>query len=145
MLLAVSQPLFLSAEFDSERKVIHQEHKLRLDDYSRVIGRLAHKRIGRVSVTHEECLACLDSISSDDIKDYYEHTHTLSNARLMVAGYLPQDRQDLIKQELGNFSLPVGDGRPPMPLEELRGLVWFMSKIPASRLSTTACYLLGRV
>ena len=122
MLTSVSQPLFLPDEFESERKVIHQEHKLRLDDHSRVIGRLTNKQTGFLSVTHEECLACLGSIDIDDLKDYHNQTHTLSNARLVIAGYLPQGRQDLIKQKLSGLSLPVGDGRSPMPPEELKGV-----------------------
>ncbi len=120
MLAAVSQPLFLPEEFKSEREAIRQEHKMRLDNHSRVIQRLVAKRIGLPAVPHEECLESLDSISLDDLKDYYSQAYTLGNSRLIIAGYLPQDRQALIKQKLADLSLPAGD-RLAMPSGELTG------------------------
>ena len=120
MLAAVSQPLFLPEEFQSEREAIRQEHKMGLDAHSGVIQCLVAKRIGLPAVPSEERLESLDSISLDDLKDYYSRTYTLGNSRLIIAGYLPQDRQALIKQKLASLSLPAGD-RLAMPSGELTG------------------------
>ena len=122
MLSAVSKPLFLSGEFKSEKLVIGQEHKGYLDDRAGKIEQIVLQRIGRPSARADERLACLESISIDDIKNHYQMTHTSSNARVLVAGHLPLSRRQSIEQRLSGLDLPPGEGRLELPSGKLEGV-----------------------
>ena len=121
MMAAVSKPSFLPSEFASEKQAIREEHRRSLDDHLRVIRLGTNRAMGKVSFGPDELLDSLDSISVDNLKDYYRQTYTLSNARVILSGHLPADRQQMVKQKLSGLSLPVGAGRPAMPSEELVG------------------------
>ena len=121
MLTAISKPLFLPGEFESEREVVRQEHKKRQDNRQLRISLAVNQQSGYYLIDPNRLLACLDSITLEDIKGYYHQTHTLNNARVIVSGNLPLERQQLIKQKLGDLDLPVGGGRPELPLEKLKG------------------------
>ena len=121
MLVAVSKPLFLLSEFESEKQVVRQEHKLYLDDRMKRIEQITLRRLGHPLARSDECLACLDSISIEDIRSYHRQTHTLSNSQLLLAGHLPEPRRELIKQKLSSLDLPKGDGRPARPHKGLAG------------------------
>ena len=121
MLTAVSRPLFLPVEFESEKRVVRQEHKRRLDNRQLKISLAADQQSGYHLTDPNQRLACLDSITLEDVIDYYRQTHTLSNARVIVSGNLPPKRQQLIKQKLEGLDLPVGSGRPKLPPGKLKG------------------------
>ncbi len=139
MLVAVSKPLFLSSEFDSERQVVRQEHKIYLDDRMRRLEQITLRRLGHPLARSDECLACLDSISIEDIKSYHRQTHTLSNSQLLLAGHLPESRRELIKQKLSSLDLPKGDGRPTRPHKRLAGAGLIYEPEPEAE--TAHCFL----
>ncbi len=122
MLTAISEPLFLPAEFESEKMVIRQEHQRRLDNRQLKISLAVDQQSGHHLTDPNQRLACLDSITLENVIDYYRQTHTLSNARVIVSGNLPPKRQQLIKQKLGGLDLPVGGGRPKLPPGKLKGV-----------------------
>ena len=126
LLTAISKPLFLPAEFDSEKSVVRQEHNGHIDSSERRASELAIRAMGYPTARADECLACLDLIGHDDVREYHRQTHTLSNLRFIIAGHLPPERRDSIKQKLTTLDMPRGDGLsklPPLPFSGA-GLVY---------------------
>lgn len=124
-MLGVSRPLFLPQEFANEKDTVRNEHLQCLDDPVYKILRTVGREVGFPSVHPDDRLACLDSITVEDVKDYHRQTHTLDNARFVFAGHLPPSRQQLIIKKLDSFDLHPGD-RPPLPNKKLKsaGLVY---------------------
>ena len=122
--------------------MIRQEHKLYLDDRMRRIEEIALRKIGYPLARADECLACLDSIRVEDMRNYHRQTHTLSNSQLLMAGHLPQSRRELIKQKLSGLDLPEGDGRPDRPDKGLAGVGLIYESEPKAE---TAHYFLAVV
>ena len=122
MLTAASQPLFLLSEFESEKEVVRQEWHRQLNNRQATISYECDQRVGFEAFLPAERLAGLDSISRADVRAYYRRTHTIDNARLMLAGPMPPAHRRWVLKRLEQLSLPAGrSGRPTLPREKLNG------------------------
>ena len=107
MLVAISQPLFLPAEFETEKQVVYQELTSQADDEDYVFFNEFNRKIGFWQTPIDQRIKKLENIDLKSIRDYHQKTHGVANMRLIVAGSLPADRRQWIKQQLQDLNLPA--------------------------------------
>jgi predicted Zn-dependent peptidase len=117
MQIAISQPLFLEEEFQSEFSNVKEELTSRANSHYRHLSLALRQSFGFLALTDKERLKLMKNVSVEDVKQHYERTHTLKNMRFVIAGKLPFRRRRVIKQLLEAMDLPQGEQRFPLPQE----------------------------
>ena len=123
LLLTASQPLFSPIEFETEKEVVRQELEEYRDGRWKLLYGDVEQATGFASARLGHRIDCLADTSLEDAKAHYKKTHSADNCRLIVAGHLPSERQQLIKRRLEDLNLPAGNqiGRFGLPAERLSG------------------------
>lgn len=123
LLTTVSKPLFLPADFATEKGVIHQELTSRADNENVVFFQDLSIKMGFSLRPQKERIKKLENVDLADIKSYYQKTHGPANARLVVAGALPPARRRWIKQRLESLDLPAKKAVwRPGPADKLKNI-----------------------
>ncbi|MDB5163531.1 MAG: hypothetical protein JWS12_148 [Candidatus Saccharibacteria bacterium] len=122
LLVAITKPLFLAEEFDSEFGNVREELAARSNNHFRHLSLALREKYGFKVVTDQERRKLLTNVKLKDIVAHYERTHTTSNLRFVMAGNLSEKRQLAVKDRVGNMGLKKGRGRQPLPVEHPKTL-----------------------
>jgi len=115
--LAICQPRFNEEELNAEKGNIKSELTGYLNDHQRVLWPRIQQLMGEDVLTYRQCLATIGNVTLDDVKNHHKRTHTTNNMRFVIAGKL-KGRKSLIKRQLEDFQLPVGE-RFEVPFDPL--------------------------
>lgn len=117
LLTAITKPLFLEEEFQSEFGNVREELNARGNNHFRHLSLALREAYGFLAVTDQERLKLMDNVTVQDVRDHYTRTHTSQNLRFVIAGNLTPDRKKLIKGLLSSIELPEGEERFLLPEE----------------------------
>ncbi len=127
-LLALARPVFLDEEFRGEKGNVYEELTGFFNNYFRVLGGSLAQAAGLPIYTDEQRVPQLPAITLDDIRQFYQKTHSTNNLRFVIAGPIYGKKTKLLKV--------LRDGMKPMPRGE-------RFELPSETASTvpTALYL----
>lgn len=117
LLDAISTPKFLEEEVQSELSNVREELISRSNNHFRHLNASLRQAMGMISLTDQERVELLHGVGRRDLLEHYKNTHTLANARFIIAGNFKGDYskvEELFEQRL---QLATGDSRIPLPAE----------------------------
>ncbi len=117
LLLAITEPLFLSEEFEAEFGNVYEELSGRANNHFRQLSLGLRQAFGMYALTDKERLRLMKNVKLADVKKHYQRTHTADNMRFVLAGNFSPKRRELIKSLLASVALPQGQGRLDLPQE----------------------------
>lgn len=117
MLVAITKPLFLKDEFDSEYGNVREEMSSHTNNHFRRLSLALSEAFGFCSISDQERLNLMHNVTLRDVREHYENTHTTSNMRFVIAGRIPRNRRSHIRASIENMDLPKGYGRKKLPTE----------------------------
>lgn len=122
LLVAIAEPLFLQEEFDAEAGNVREELVGRSNNHFRHLNIALREKMGMVSMTDQKRLELMKEVTLEDVSKHYKRTHTLANARFIIAGKL-EGREKQLEQMFKDFlTLPAGDERKALPVEKPKRL-----------------------
>lgn len=121
---AITQPLFLEDEFNSERGNVKSELTGYLNVPDRLLWPRMAQELGEDTLTFPERLSILNEIKLSDIKEHYKRTHVAGNMRFVVAGDFA-GHQTKLEEMLNSWELSEGE-RLPIPVDELHSAGAFL-------------------
>ena len=122
LLTAVTKPLFLKEEFESEFGNVREELHARGNNHFRHLSLALREAYGFLALTDQERVKLMDNVTVQDVREHYARTHTSRNLRFVIAGNITPERKKLIKSLLGAIELPEGTERFELPEEVPRKL-----------------------
>ena len=122
LLLAITSPLFLEAEFKAESGNVREELVSRSNNHFRHLGITLRINYGLKGKTFQERLKLMHNVSLDDVLEHYKKTHKTSNLRFIIGGNITPKRREQIEQLLGTINLPKGNSRYLLPNEQPHAL-----------------------
>ena len=114
---AICHPRFKRDEFSGEFGNVKSELTGYLSQPNRVLWPKIASEMGEDTMPFRERLNLLQNIKLTDIKQHWEHTHTIGNMRFVIAGNFT-GRMTRLREILDGFELSDGD-RLPIPVDEL--------------------------
>ena len=114
---AISTPLFLQEEFDSEKSNVREELMSRSNNHFRHLNLGLRQAMGLCALTDPERLELLDGVVREDLVKHYEKTHTLPNARFVIAGNFNGHYEEIIELLQKRLRLAKRGSRIQMPDE----------------------------
>ncbi len=114
MLDGISTPKFLQEEFDSEMSNVREELISRSNNHFRHLNLALRQSMGLASLTDQERLDLMSHVTRDDLVQHYADTHTLQNARFVIAGHFKGDFSEI--EQLFNERLLLKKGRERIAL-----------------------------
>jgi len=107
-LSAIEDPKLSDDILSSESGNVMEEMRQRVADYARLAIALSRKTLSNGAwQTSKEAMADAQSVTLDDVSDYYKATHTADNMRFMVVGDIENLKDSIIKI-FGASGLPNG-------------------------------------
>ncbi|MCA9333966.1 insulinase family protein [Candidatus Saccharibacteria bacterium] len=122
LVLAITKPLFLENEFNSEVGIVQEELTTRSNNHFRHLALALREQYGMYSMTDQERLRLMSNVTVEDVRAHYLATHTTDNMRFVIAGNITTERRLAIEKILSTIELPKGSGRRPMPEETPKSL-----------------------
>lgn len=122
LLDGISTPKFLQEEVDSEMSNVREELISRSNNYFRHLNLALRESMGLYSLTDQERLELMSHVTRKDLVNHYQATHTLANARFVIAGHFKGDYSAVEALFNERLRLPKGDKRIPLPTEKIHGL-----------------------
>ncbi len=117
LLVAIAEPLFLQEEFEAEMGNVREELAARGNNHFRHLNIALREQMGLVAMTDQKRLDYMKEVTLKDVSNHYKKTHTITNARFIIAGRL-KGRIEQIEQMFGEFlTIPKGDRRNELPNE----------------------------
>jgi len=117
---ALQKPIFKANEFAAEFGNVAEELEGRSNNHFRTLNIAIREAQGLCSVSDTERVELMKHVTKDDIKAHYSATHSIQNARCIIAGNVTQQQLDV----LGSLELDCTTDRIAMPTE---------TPLPASR------------
>jgi len=117
MLDGVSTPKFLQEEFDSEMSNVREELISRGNNHFRHLNLALRQSMGLAALTDQERLELMAGVTRSDLVGHYKKTHTLANARFIIAGHFKGDYSGIEKMFEERLQIGRGEERIPMPVE----------------------------
>lgn len=114
---AITKPYFNEEDFLSEVGTVRSELTGYLSEADRVLWPRIAQAMGEDTKTFQEGLDSIPNITTDDIKEHWQRTHTAGNMRFVVAGDF-DGKLTQLRDLLNSFDLPAGD-RLPIAVDEL--------------------------
>lgn len=122
MLDGISTPKFLQEEFDSEMSNVREELISRGNNHFRHLNLALRQAMGMASLTDQERLELMHYVTREDLVQHYGATHTLSNARFIIAGHFKGDYSEIEALFNERLALKKGTTRIMLPNEPLHPL-----------------------
>lgn len=122
LLVAISEPLFLEEEFMAEAGNVREELIGRGNNHFRHLNIALRERMGMVALTDQKRTELMKGVTLEDVEQHYKKTHTIKNARFVIAGRLKDRKRDIDKIFESFLTLPKGSGRADLPLERPKRL-----------------------
>jgi predicted Zn-dependent peptidase len=113
---ALSKPLFLQEEFESESGNIRDELTSLCNNHFRALNEKLTKNFGFNIATDHERVKLMKNVTREDLVKHYKRTHFTNNMRFIIAGNL-RGRRVAIKKLLSNIDLPAGPVGFKLPVE----------------------------
>lgn len=117
LLDALSTPKFLQEEFDSEASNVKEELISRSNNHFRHLNAAMRQQMGFASLTDQERVELLAGVTREDLVTHYKKTHTLSNARFIIAGNFKGDYREVEEIFNQRLQLAPGKSRIELPIE----------------------------
>lgn len=118
---ALVEPLFLENEFAAEKRNVYEELAGQSNNHARILWQNISRAVGGTSLLDKEKITTIEAVTLDDIREHHIRTHTTSNMRFVIAGDVAE-RRDTIKELIGAWQLPRGEGRlEPKQVKPKRG------------------------
>jgi predicted Zn-dependent peptidase len=117
LFVAISKPLFLKEEFDSEFGNVKEELYSRSNNHFRHLYLSLKKKYGFCSLTDQERIKLMDNVGVGDVQGHYKKTHKTPNMRFVVAGNLTKSRKESIEKLINNVDIPNEGHRKSLPDE----------------------------
>lgn len=114
---AISTPLLLQDEFESELSNVREELISRSNNHFRHLNLGMRQAMGMRALTDLERVDELENVTRDDLVKHYKKTHTLPNARFIIAGNFNGTFDEAINLIEDRLKLPKTGKRTPMPIE----------------------------
>ncbi len=108
LLLSISQPKFIDAEFASEYSNVREEMISRSNNHYRYLFQKMAMSTGYISMTDKERVKLMANVELADIKAHFARTHTTDNLRFIICGNL-RGRQAKIVKLLRHLPLKRGE------------------------------------
>ncbi len=121
---AITEPIFVEDEFQSERGNVKSELTGYLNVPDRLLWLKLSQELGEDVLTYPERLAILGDIKVSDIREHYKRTHTAGNLRFVIAGDFEGEHKRL-EAMLNEWQLPEGE-RLPIPVDEMHSAAPFL-------------------
>ncbi len=122
MLDGISTPKFLQEEFDSEVSNVREELISRGNNHFRHLNLALRQVMGMASLTDQERLELIHHVTRADLVRHYGATHTLANARFVIAGHFKGDYSEIEKLFGERLILKDGNERVLLPKEDVEKL-----------------------
>jgi predicted Zn-dependent peptidase len=120
--IAITKPLFLEEEFQSEFGNVREEMAARSNNHFRRLSLEMRQALGLIAKTDAERLEIMSNVTVDDVREHYKKTHNTHNMRFVIAGNLTPGRVTTIEDLLENIDLPTKGKRYSLPHERPRKL-----------------------
>lgn len=120
MLDGISTPKFLQDEFDSEMSNVREELISRGNNHFRHLNLALRQSMGMASLTDQERLELMHCVTREDLVTHYGSTHTLSNARFIIAGHFKGDYSEIEELFTQRLTLKKGSQRIELPSEPVQ-------------------------
>lgn len=118
LLDAITTPKFLEEEVSSELSNVREELISRSNNHFRHLNSALRQQMELISLTDQERVDLLPGIKRQDLLDHYKKTHTLANARFIIAGNFKGDYSSIERIFKERLLLANGDERIMMPEEK---------------------------
>ncbi len=118
LLDAISTPKFLQEEVDSELSNVREELISRSNNHFRHLNASLRQSMGMISLTDQERVELLSGVGRADLLKHYAATHTLSNARFIIAGNFKGDFSTVEALFKERLQLEAGNERIKLPVEK---------------------------
>jgi predicted Zn-dependent peptidase len=122
LLVAIAEPLFLEEEFVSEAGNVREELVGRSNNHFRHLNIALREQMGLIAMTDQKRLEAMKEVTLKDVADHYRNTHTINNARFVVAGKLKGREQQIEEMFTKFLTVPTGGPRFELPVEVPRKL-----------------------
>ena len=119
---AISTPLFLQQEIDSELSNVREELISRSNNHFRHLNLGMRQVMGMRALTDTERVDRLENITRSDLVEHYNETHTLPNARFIIAGNFKGEFNEAVELIEQRLKLSSKGSRIPMPSETPQSL-----------------------
>lgn len=110
---ALMHPSFTAAEFKAEFGNVNEELVLRSNNHFRTLNIALHESLGFYTVNDHDRAELMSNVTLADIKAHYGATHSIENARFVIAGPVT----DKHVHALEKLQLPSQTARIAMPQE----------------------------
>jgi predicted Zn-dependent peptidase len=120
--IAITKPLFLEEEFQSEFGNVQEEMAARSNNHFRRLSLEMRQALGLLAKTDAERLELMENVTVDDVREHYKRTHNTANMRFVIAGNLTPGRKKTIEALLEDIDLPNKGKRFALPDERPRKL-----------------------
>jgi predicted Zn-dependent peptidase len=90
--IAITKPLFLEEEFQSEFGNVREEMAARSNNHFRRLSLEMRQALGLIAKTDAERLEIMSNVTVDDVREHYKKTHNTHNMRFVIAGNLTPGR-----------------------------------------------------
>ncbi len=114
----LSTPKFLQEEFDTEKSNVREELIYRGNNHFRHLNLGLKQAMGLQSLTDPERIELLDGNTRQDLINHYKKTHTLPNARFIIAGHFAGKYEPVIALLESRLRLPKTGKRIALPDEQ---------------------------
>lgn len=114
---AISTPVFLQEEFDAEMSNVREELVGRSNNHFRHLNLALRQSMGLYALTDPERVELLDGVAREDLVKHYKKTHTLPNARFIIAGHFKGDYEPVINLIEKRLKLSSRGSRIKLPDE----------------------------
>lgn len=114
---AISTPKFLQEEFDTEKSNVREELISRSNNHFRHLNLGLRQAMGLCALTDSERVELLDGVKRKDLLNHYERTHTIANARFMIAGNFKGNYDEVLGLLQKKLQLNKRGSRIAMPQE----------------------------
>ncbi len=117
LLIAITKPLFLDEEFESEFGNVKEEMAARSNNHFRRLSLEMRQSLGLYAKSDIERLELMENVNVEDVREHYKLTHNAPNLRFVIAGnFTPVRRRNLISI-LETIELPSEGSRFELPSE----------------------------
>ncbi len=109
--LTVVEPVYKKNILESEKGNAREELTGDLNNYARLLNQRVYKALGDTLMLDADKLTTIDSVTTSDIRQHHDRTHTTENLRFVIAGNLGSHESKIIAK-LENWHLARGERLP---------------------------------
>ena len=116
LVTGLSTPIFKPTEFKAEFGNVSEELVGRSNNHFRALNLGLRQALGLYGLTDQQRVDLIHNVTVDDVRAHYERTHSIANARFIIAG----DIKDAHLAVLEQLKLPGDTERLELPEETPR-------------------------